>query len=358
MARRYTKSEKAAGQIYLLAILAAVAVAAMLSFAFYLYPLFVAVVVMMTWGVAKTPPAIEDAEDYNDDEAHDRIVFLVAELDAAEQQFETRSEAGKDDGCDLTKTSNFTRFDPRTRKGKEANRELDKYDDISQAAAHQIKDLRSAVNDRLPDWRAEYDHWAAKAALRKALRNALLTAFVIAGVYQCVGMTQAGFGGKLNSLAQTVSVALLWKPQGFLGLEPLFLAAIVSYVVFALSVFVLRVALFNSIDANTKSEWEAMLAKWSADESYDFFRDSAECDDEDEETTKDFTAPEIDWRTVLEVDANATIRDIKMAYHHQIKMNHGDQVATLSAKIRQAAETETVKINVAFDAARAEMGFR
>lgn len=52
---------------------------------------------------------------------------------------------------------------------------------------------------------------------------------------------------------------------------------------------------------------------------------------------------------VLEVDENASVEEIKIAYRNKIKEHHPDKVQNMSKDIRQLAEKRTVQIIKAYE---------
>jgi DnaJ-domain-containing protein 1 len=57
------------------------------------------------------------------------------------------------------------------------------------------------------------------------------------------------------------------------------------------------------------------------------------------------------WYEVLDVDSNASLADIKLAYKRKISQYHPDKVAALGPELTQLAEAKTREINSAYDKA-------
>lgn len=57
------------------------------------------------------------------------------------------------------------------------------------------------------------------------------------------------------------------------------------------------------------------------------------------------------WHEVLEVDPDATMRQIRTAYLEQVKQYHPDKVSHLGAKLIRLAEETTAELNQALEAA-------
>jgi hypothetical protein len=57
------------------------------------------------------------------------------------------------------------------------------------------------------------------------------------------------------------------------------------------------------------------------------------------------------WFSVLGVSPSATIEEVRQAYRVQVKQNHPDRVHDMSPLFRELAETETKKLNTAYEEA-------
>jgi DnaJ-domain-containing protein 1 len=62
------------------------------------------------------------------------------------------------------------------------------------------------------------------------------------------------------------------------------------------------------------------------------------------------------WHEVLEVNADANLAEVKVAYREKIGLYHPDKVAGLGHELRQLAEAHTRAINAAYDIARKRRG--
>jgi DnaJ like chaperone protein len=63
-----------------------------------------------------------------------------------------------------------------------------------------------------------------------------------------------------------------------------------------------------------------------------------------------------EWHQIVNVSEDASNADIKRAYKEAMKRCHPDMVANLSDNIREAALNDTVRINAAYERARAARG--
>jgi DnaJ-domain-containing protein 1 len=57
------------------------------------------------------------------------------------------------------------------------------------------------------------------------------------------------------------------------------------------------------------------------------------------------------WYDVLEVPAEATLADVKIAYRRKIALYHPDRVTGLAPELRSLAEMRSKELNVAYDTA-------
>lgn len=62
------------------------------------------------------------------------------------------------------------------------------------------------------------------------------------------------------------------------------------------------------------------------------------------------------WHRVLEVDANASVEDIRAAYQRLIREYHPDKVATFGAELRELAERKSREITAAYQEAMRSRG--
>ncbi|MGB9701930.1 MAG: J domain-containing protein [Candidatus Kapaibacteriota bacterium] len=60
---------------------------------------------------------------------------------------------------------------------------------------------------------------------------------------------------------------------------------------------------------------------------------------------------------ILEVDENASVEEIKIAYRNKIKEHHPDKVQNMSKDIRQLAEKRTVQIIKAYEIIKQHRNF-
>ncbi len=63
------------------------------------------------------------------------------------------------------------------------------------------------------------------------------------------------------------------------------------------------------------------------------------------------------WSKVLEVDREASIESIKVAYRAKIRQYHPDKVSSLGQEFQEIAEHKSKQINAAYESAKAERLF-
>jgi preprotein translocase subunit Sec63 len=64
------------------------------------------------------------------------------------------------------------------------------------------------------------------------------------------------------------------------------------------------------------------------------------------------------WHYVLNIEANASVEDIKSAYQRLISQYHPDKVASLGQELRELAESKSKEITVAYREAMRSRGVR
>jgi hypothetical protein len=235
------------------------------------------------------------------------------------------------------------------------------------------------VGRTLPKWRAGYEEWATQHALKDALRPSLFAygTAALAFYLWSASEPQAFFA------AQTL---LLFNAFGLVLVSPLIGASLAGCAVFFVARASAEKKLLKDLDGSTGTPWRTLEAKWSpATDARLFFNEkpgaerNQENDHNDraggqdkggahqgrseqkEEAKKDGGEREpprpAPWHEVLGVKPTASPEEIKAAYREAIKAYHSDKVASLGKKLRDLAEDESKRINVAYGQARQTLAF-
>ena len=260
---------------------------------------------------------------------------------------------GRDKSVHLTKGSNETRFDTRSRLGRELNIKIDAAESALNEIGSNIVNVRDSVSQSLPNWRSEFDRWVKYRSARLGWNQAMI-AFVISVVlFYAVSIFYIAEFLLVQSL-------LIWNPFPNLLVGPLFAAVLVSYAVFGASLALHRQRLPNFLDGPKSDVWYSLEAKWSSrtDVNRFFMPESAHTESGRKEVAEHTIADSSAWYDVLGVSPAASPEQIKAAYREAMKSYHSDRVAGLGQKLRNLAEEESKRINVAYDMAKSLRGFR
>ena len=114
-------------------------------------------------------------------------------------------------------------------------------------------------------------------------------------------------------------------------------------------------ALYLVRSAALRQEYELDFCKFKefADADFDQLIDQPHADDVDPSQPEDLgeISEDESWFAVLGLSKAATIEDVKEAYKTLIKQNHPDRVQGMSLAFRQLAESETKRLNAAYEQA-------
>lgn len=329
-----------------------------ITVAFFAAPLTIIAGYYASRRISAHPPEPPNPEIFDRPREEALISRLLSKKDWWSKFHRERYEIGASEGLYLTQKSEETRF-RASRRGNELNENLQTAEDALQGIDAGIGELRSAVYETLPDWHKSFDDWAiAQSAILawKASVLCLLPAIIV--FYLFGALTNDNVGG-LQSL-------LLWNPASSIPLGPLVSAVLISYVVGGAALFYYRKKLRSSLWGSEADRiWSGLLHKWNSFSDVDAYfapDNSTSASEEDLERDKATSAPfpEFEnepWHRVLGVSANASADEIKAAYRNRIKDYHPDSVAGRGQKIRDVAEAESRKINIAYDQAKAAAGF-
>lgn len=232
------------------------------------------------------------------------------------------------------------RFEMRSRRGQELNRELEWARSMLSDVQEQIGVAREPDGLRLLIWANALGTWYRRRAFLFALIVALLT---------CVGVSIVWETYSYVNQHQPVQ-ALIWNPAPVLIRGGVVFGAQLGWLsgFLALSLllrYYLRVAA-------GKSNGQYL------EEAYSSVNDYEEAEDGSGATPDSGTQAIPDPYEILSVSREASIEELKNAYRDAIKRCHPDTVAGRSKIIRDAAEAEAQQINSAYEMIRNERGFK
>jgi len=275
-------------------------------------------------------PEIPNPAEYRaDGPAHEVRQAILAKAGLLEE-VERLYARGTGSGLYLTKGSNETRFDTRSKLGRELNAGIDVAAERIRALSNDIVGVRSRVGTSLPfyDWHLEVDEWHRWETSHSALRKAGVVFLASAVGAYVISL----FGGSRFSFLLVV-------------------AALIALISYALFKRFQPVEWSDKVDARVYADWLELSDKWTGQDFEHHFVDGSE-----EEPSPE-TDEVSDWHLVLNVAASSSPDEIKSAYRNAVKNYHPDRVAGLGEKLREVAESETRRLNAAYQAARLQKGF-
>ncbi|MGU3657527.1 MULTISPECIES: J domain-containing protein [unclassified Methylobacterium] len=364
--RRKNAGDGGLGLVLILLVMAFGVIVAVVGFLFqlaataalYALPLAVGIALLALRDVGRHPPALSDPAGFHDGGIARSVAKLLGEKEAWTRRRREQYGRGSLEGLHLTKGSGETRFDTRGRLGRELNATLDAAETALLRIEGAVRDARLRVGADIPPWRAEFEGWVRRYAVKLAVLHGLV-AFGVATVVLYVWSLAR------PDAAYAAQGFLLWDPlPPRVLISPLVGAAVLAYATFAVALRVHRRRLPERIDRDRAAAWLHLEARWSPHTDADdyFVADRSEIPRDEERTERrreaQQTPPDPSWHEVLGVAATASEGEIKTAYREAIKGYHSDRVATLGPKLRALAEEESKRINVAYDAARKARGFR
>ncbi|MBR1248941.1 J domain-containing protein [Bradyrhizobium sp. AUGA SZCCT0169] len=232
------------------------------------------------------------------------------------------------------------RFEMRSRRGQELNRELEWARSLLSDVQEQIGVARAPEGLRLLTWANALGTWYRGRSFRLALIVALLT---------CVGV---GIVWEVYSYVNKYEPvqALVWNPAPVLIRSGVVFGAQLGWLSGSLTLSFLlryyqRIAAGNSNDQYLQEAYSSVNDYEEAEEGSGAASDSG-------------TQAIPDPYEILNVSREASIEELKNAYRDAIKRCHPDTVADRSKIIRDAAEAEAQQINSAYEIIRNERGFK
>jgi len=275
--------------------------------------------------------------------------------------YEDRIDQGHDEGFTLTSASAGTRFDRRSPRARQLNGQLDKLHNERTDLEIKIVQFSVSRRDAIDQFKNELTTWSLKASLRRSANVAFGATVCASIVLLAARQAQVPILPFVDDLLTRLNFPLnLILP--FKAAAMGYLAAMITYPV---SKAVLQKRVWLAAKHYQQSQptnelpldFEPTITAFAGDPKEDF----EDVRDEDEEFEKYIVEEQPieneKWYQVLKVDPDATIKEIKSAYHLQLKQNHPDNVATLGITIIEAAEKQTKRINAAYEEARAQKQF-
>jgi hypothetical protein len=351
MARRRKQSGGFTDSMFYVCVFIFVALLVILTAGFYFYPvLCIGLMIPSTFMGAK-PPTLPDPDKLVDVEGDREIESQLRKLWGIHDEFRRLHSKASALGIDSTSSSDGMRYDRRKRDGKLINAELDDVELRLKEAMYQIMSTRMRLLGAIPDWRGPFERWVGCRAWSLAARLSLLIALLSIAGMMVATRDYPGDIAWLASIGEFASGRLLWRP-----LRPDLLAVMMTGVLAGYtSLFVSRPFFRNRLkrsgDVGTMLRLAALEERLNPDQIDEYDPDGAGEEPEEERSQSER------WWTVLGVAADAAVEDIKAAYRNAIQGYHSDKVTHLGDKLKVVAESESRRLNRAYETAKAERGF-
>jgi DnaJ domain len=302
----------------------------LITVVYYLFPF------ALVWLSLNAPAAIAapDVGDISSESAQETFNKSREEKDEAEREYVDLLASGRSEG--VRYLHHEERFENRSNRGKELN---ERPYDIRERV-HYLEQKLEVLDDpyarAFVTWRDKFIAWHECRAYKVAFESAIWTFLACVALLEIFAFSRGGF----------TSVPLVWNPLPAIFRQSTVVGALVGWVVALATLFVAK-RLYRK-QAETECERIAEdLDNSRQPEEDPALSGSYEGDEPSEE----------EWHEILQVSEDASDDDIKRAYKDAIKRCHPDMVANLSENIQEAALNDTVRVNSAYERARAARGF-
>ena len=308
--------------------------------------------------IIRRPPPLVQMDVLDPPEANRAVLPLAAEYFRVCRTIDALYRRGFQDGVSTTKSSGDTRFDNRSRLGKQINASLDRHESERDHLRVSLDEKRRAHYRSLKAYDTAFRLWRYRAVVFKAavasaaIAAVLLLALNLLGLLGVKWAVAIGFGGaRINSTINYIGFVYIW-----------YIAVVFS------SIYYSRTLSDHSMGPGWTT-WLTLKSKWDPgfdEPSERFWREPPSASREEsqsaheshqEQASKAEVTDAIGWRAILGVPPSATVEDVKAAYRQAIKGYHTDRVAGLGEKIQAVAEEESKKLNAAYAAAKQDLDF-
>lgn len=358
MARRSRKGSEAEGLI-LLVVLAVifVVVPALLTAVTYGGLFFILVGLIYCKHRARHPGLVQDASDFCSPAEYSTLLSMRSEqqtlCEKKSQIYEQSDRLGL-----VRRSQDPARFDERKLRAKRVNASLTRLDEEFAVLASRIEALKADVIGRYETWSEGYDRWRFYSSGSKAFGVAFLCYILSATLLLALEPQWSQQFSLFVSKHIWLHTSLLSDAYG-----PLVLATGISVVIVPVAWSISHGARSAVLHGRTE-----FIENWIGDESEQSLEDfetsygaakaNGRGEQEEEQEFSD-GAPEwdghvdeaVDCFETLGISPDASTDAIKAAYREKVKQYHLDRVASLGPKLRQLAESETKKLNAAYEEA-------
>lgn len=254
-------------------------------------------------------------------------------------------------------SDNLERFEERSIRGQKLNDELEHWKAESRRIDAEVSDLDWPHTSAFLGWSKELRAWHQQHALNAAKlagwKQALLVFVAVWIAAELVGLAYPNF----------IRVfAFAWNPAPNLFHPGIALGATAGWATGIYRIYHPPKLFDDRASAQINEYLNARRIRKEAEDrqtTYSSRKDSKKekRDDRKEDRQEKAEKPDSAWYTVLNVDPQSTIDDIKAAYKRAAMACHPDKVAHMNAHIQQVAKEEMQKLNRAFQQAQTARGF-
>lgn len=295
-------------------------------------------------------PEIPDASKYDSVEISKEVKRLIIERLHLITDIQNSYAIGARNGLYLTKGSGESRFDTRSKLGRELNGKIKANEERVASATDFIESKRREVREKFPIlfWHIAFDEWKTWQDASAAFSDTVRIFFVSVVVCYVLAFAYADRFWALQGV-------IVWQPYPGVLVSPFLVSMLVAAVVFPLRFRSHRQAVSGRLDGAALVQWSELERKWSEAEFESLFVEGF--DEANAEEDQHAAEEPSDWHVVLNVAPSASPDEIKSAYRAAVKNYHPDRVSGLGTKLQELAERETKRLNAAYQAARAQKGF-
>lgn len=328
MARRQSSGGETLLGILALAVFGLVAaIPYIVTAAFYTLPLLL-IYLFRNISKGSCPELVETAESAT----QQALQALQAKRSELFEQIDAILSQGRAEGVRYIERED--RFELRSNRGQELNAELETAGAALAEVETKIEVAQDPELNRIIGWEAALYEWHRRRAFRVALYAALL---VFLGGILVIELSADMRGVELP----------LWNPAPSLFRASFAISAMIAWIVVPIVLFVSLRVCRNAAEQRYVTAWNEMVDSLNTEQ-----------DDSEEPSFDESPEPAIENPYgVLKVPVDAAVAEIKVAYRSAIKLCHPDTVADRSDAIKEAAEQESLRINLAYETIRAERGF-
>lgn len=275
----------------------------------------------------------------------------VAKL-RAEKRYADAQRSNVRNSSDVRWSDNLGRFEERSIRGQDLNRQLEHWRDESHRLRAEISRLEEPEMAAFEQWSNELRAWqrrhARNAAKSAAWKQVSLSFVAVWIAFEFVGVAYPAF---------TRLFTFAWNPAPDFLHPGIAIGAAAAWAIGIYRIYHPPKDFDERADDQIREYWNAKGIREEAEDSRTTFSSSDEPFEEEADDEEEPEKPDAAWHEVLNVDPQSAIEDIKAAYKKAAMACHPDKVAHMNAHIQQVAKEDMQKLNNAFQRAQTARGF-